>query len=257
MDSHPPTSGASHLDQGTVMLPIVALSLLTGCHVYNDPFDLALDAAGVDMVVADIDRGSFGYWGHSSLDSFAIEGESTGSGSSEAKARARAEANDWQIDVEGNELVISTSSRENGRVNLDVDGPVRMHTDLILDSGGVYLEDVEGSHMITADSVETRDLVGDLDLYSRSGSVDVEIYPWEDHGRVYIEAHGTTTLRMPAGLDYDIEVWGDPEYAMTIEDLYFYNSYMGEGYFSAESGSGTVEVDVWVYNGSFTLYETR
>ncbi len=237
------------------MLSLLALSLLTGCHTYIDPFQMAFEADGVDMVVADVDRGSFEYRGQRALSSFVIEGESVGSAASEAKAQARADGNDWQIDVQGGELVLATSSRNKGRVNLFVDGPTRMHTDLIVESGSVYLEDLEGSQMITADRVETRDLVGDLDLYSRSGSVDVEIFPWEVNGRVSIEAHGSTTLRLPSGLDYDLEVWGDPDHAMTIEDLYFYDSYMGEGYFSAESGSGSVEVDVRVYGGSFTLYE--
>lgn len=235
-------------------LPLLLGPLLAGCVVVEEPFTTELDATGVTLLRGDIERGSVDYNGSSTLDGFEVYGVSRGSGSSQTRAQRKEEGNSWVLEVDDDVLEVRADSRESGTVRFDIDGPTLMDTDIVVESGSVHIEDVVGNHYITAGRITAEQITGNVDLYSRTGGVRAEIEdPWTD---VRIDSRGGgVDLYLPYGLDYDIEVWGDPEYSMNVEDLGFYDEYMGEGYFAAESGHADVRVTVKVIGGSFELYE--
>ncbi len=228
--------------------------LLVGCVNFEDPFDVTLSADGVTLVDAEIERGDFVYQGIET-DEFSVEGISRGGGSSANGAKKREAGNAYSAEVDGDTLQIRARSEyNNASVDFDVLGPEVMDVVVEASAGTVLLETVDGYHVVGADSFVGEGLIGSLDLLAAT-SADVEIYPYVD-GVIEIEVtSGPATLALPVGGGYDIEVWGNPEYPISIAELGFYDTYFGEGYFSGQSGDGGVRVVVRVENGEFTLLE--
>jgi hypothetical protein len=130
-----------------------------------------------------------------------------------------------------------------------------MDTDILTKSGSVYLEYVEGYHTVTATSIVSTQLIGDVVFVSTGGGMDVEIWPYVD-GRVFLESSGgTVDLYLPYGGDYDVEIWGDIEYGVTVTDLGFDQFYQAEDYFAGERGTGAITVEVYASGGAVNLYE--
>ena len=65
---------------------------------------------------------------------------------------------------------------------------------------------------------------------------------------------GIGILALPYGLPYDLQVWGDPEYPMAIEDLGFSNMVASDAYYAARSGNGSVRVDVYASGGEVRIH---
>ncbi len=121
--------------------------------------------------------------------------------------------------------------------------------------GHAQLHGVDGSHVVTADSVTGTAITGSADLYAVRGGMDVEVYP--DFGSVIVlqAMGGDVVLGMPFGLQYDIEVFGDWDYPMDVLDLGFDAVTVEPGYFAALTGGGNVVIEVTIQGGGFYVYE--
>ena len=62
-------------------------------------------------------------------------------------------------------------------------------------------------------------------------------------------------LTLPWGMDYDLQIWGDPDYPITVHDLGFSNVVEAPAYFAGLRGRGSTIVDIVVTGGSVTIYD--
>jgi hypothetical protein len=237
-------------------LSMLPLLLALGCKEAERSFEDTVSAEGIDRLEAAVERGSFTYAGISET-TFVIEGTSIGRGGGDQQAARREEGNEVTVEVADSTLHLdATSEFKRARVDLDVSGPSVLDLDVLAERGSVHMEEVEGEHVITADRVTSRQLIGDCDLLARSGGMDVDIWPFLE-GRVILESTaGDVVLRLPYSGQYDIEVIGDPAYEMYIEDLGFHSDFFEPGYFAGVVGDGSIEVTVYVNGGSFELLES-
>lgn len=236
--------------------PALALFLsTTACVRVERAFQDTVPADGVESIYARVDRGSFSYRGSEMLDDFHVSGVSSGNASSQARAEEKANGNLWSVDAQDSTLVVMGESLDNGSLAFQIDGPDLLNTDIEVDNGAIRLDGLTGSHYLTADSVVLQDLQGNVDVYARESGVSIEMMDvWES---VQVESvDGSVDLWLPYGLEYDLEIWGDPEYALTVEDLGFEDSYVGEGYFAGDAGRAIVEVTLKVYGGSVSVYRS-
>lgn len=229
---------------------------LLACVRIETPFDLQLPAAGIDLVDATMERGDLVYSGSPGATQFDVHGLSVGTGRSKSRAEAHQDDNRWSVENLFTSLAIDTQS-DHGRVDLDIQGPDRIDVDAFLGDGTVELYDLEAEQLrADASYITTRAVIGDVDFRS-SGGMDVEIWPYND-GTIDLDSNGgNVILALPYGGDYSLEVWGDPSETMTVADLGFRDSYLGEGYFSGLVNAGTIRVIVHVTGGSFQLIESR
>ena len=232
------------------LIPIAMAA--TGCVTVAQDFSETLPVVDEVTVLGTLDRGDFSYNGSSETD-FLIDGRSWGRGSTKDNAKEHREGNTWLFEsIEG--VLEATGSSQSSRAGVDMDiaGPAMMDTDIITENGRVNLYDVDGIHAVTADYIDGRGLTGDVDFFG-DFSVDVDVWPY-DFGIIRVESRNSDVyLSLPFGLSYDLQIWGDPEEVMVVDDLGFHTSYLGEGYFAAQSGDAGIRVDVYAYNGSVTV----
>jgi len=195
----------------------------------------------------------------SSRSDVAASATSWGRGSSKTKAQTREAENTCRVEqaTDSGRLSLVSNNRMYSRAGVDfyVDTPFLMNTDIYVESGHVELRSLDGFQLVTASSVDAQDLYGSADLLAEGGSFDVSIVP-ESFGTVRVEARsGGGTLALPYGLPYDLTVRGDPEYTMTIADLGFQEIAEDAGFFAGFSGDDSVQIEVIVTGGSFTLVE--
>ncbi|MCB9792950.1 MAG: hypothetical protein H6741_09505 [Alphaproteobacteria bacterium] len=238
-------------------LLLVAAALATGCTTVQDPFTETYDASNLYLVQATLDQGAFSYQGVASTD-ITVEGRSWGQGRNEDLARERREGNSWTFGVTGQTLSLVTSSLSGSAgVDLDLFGPGVMDLDIINDDGRVDLSDVEGFHTITAERIDGERVVGDVDLYATEGDIDLEVWPYEG-GVIRVETQsGDVDLTLPWGLEYDMQVWGDPDYEMIVEDMGWNRSAPGPAYFAGTVGRGLIRVDVYANGGTVNVRASR
>jgi len=225
------------------------------CTTVESNFNELIPATGITEVTAQIDSGDLSYRG-APRDTFAVDGRSWGMSTQVENAERNYSSNHWNVDSTPTSLLIQSQSDYNwAGVDFDIDGPEQMNTFIETGDGLVKLQDMVGYHTVTASKITTDNLHGSVNFLATNGSSDIEIYPTA-FDTIRIEAlDGDVTLRLPWGQPYDLQVWGDPEYGMSIENLGFYHEVTGPAYFAATSGPATLRVDVYVTGGSFTLLE--
>lgn len=235
---------------------IIAIGLLaTGCVTVESTFQDSVSSEGVFFFEGTTDRGLIVYDGSAIDESFDIRGRSWATGGGRSRAQRRADNNDFVVSVEGEALIASAVSRDSrAGVDFDVLGPGFMNVDILSDRGTAELYDVEGTHVVTANRVFGRNIVGDVDFFADSSGIDVEVLPYEN-GLVIVESRsGDVDLYLPWGLDYDINIIADPDYEIIIEDLGFDTLVLEPGLAIAWRGFRTIRVDVFVRGGDVRLY---
>lgn len=234
-------------------ITLVPAVLMIGCTTVQDSFTEQLSASGVDLISADLDSGTLSYTGQST-EVFTIDGRSWGMATKKDRAEDRLSGNEYSYGLSGDALLLASSSEAGlAGVDFDIYGPAAMSTSVNIDSGNVELTGMFGYQQITADRIDVTDLHGSVDLLATSGDLDAEVFPGPGDS-VRIESwSGDVELTLPWGGSYDIQVWGDPEYSMLIDDLGFYSSATAPAYFAGVSGSGATRVDVFVTGGSVTV----
>ncbi|MCK6522580.1 hypothetical protein L6R49_14205 [Myxococcota bacterium] len=171
------------------------------------------------------------------------------------KAQDRLDGNSYSATADGEVVSLTSRSTENrAGVDFDVLSPELLSLDVAIDSGRAHLEYLEGSHLITASSVRGEGLIGEIDAYADSGDNVIAIWPYEN-ARIRVETYsGSNVLTLPYGLDYDLTIVGDPEYAMSVEDLGFDVAYASGAAYVAQRGAATIRIEVFTSGGDTTIY---
>ncbi|MEZ4316467.1 MAG: hypothetical protein R3F61_03135 [Myxococcota bacterium] len=232
-----------------VMVAAVAV-LATGCARVETTFSDTVSSEGVFVFQGTTDRGTIRYDGGGIGETFDVRGTSWATGGGKAKAERREADNQYAVSVQDRVLVASGVSFD-GRAGVDfsVLGPSVMDVDILTDRGTAELFDVNGIHVVTANRVYGRGIIGDVDFFADSNGIDVEVLPFE-FGSVRVESRsGDVDLYIPWGLDYDLTVVGDPEYEMVIEDLGFDTFVLEPGLAIGWRGGRSIRVDVVVTGG--------
>ena len=235
---------------------VVLVPLAVGCVRVEVPLaPQTLSADGVSSVRGALANGVFSYEGSSIARNFYVTGTSWGFGSSHDKATEHGADNTASVALDGAALMVATGAGPHAGVDVDVGGPEVMDLDLASD-GSLRINDVIGTHVLSADAISANALQGDVDATATLDGMSVEIWPYEG-GLVTLWARsGNLTLYLPYAGDYHLVVIGDPNEAMTIADLGFSSSFLGTGSFESFTGAASIEVDVEVDNGSFDLEES-
>lgn len=236
----------------------IAIGSASGCVTVQQTSDIQLSSEGVFVVTTTADSGSLRYDGRAVAERFDIGIRDWGRGSGKRKATMRQENNRYEIGVVADALVGSVNAWDNrSGVDFDIVGPGFMHIDAITTSGTIELHNVEGSHVATGSRVFGRNVVGDANLYADRSGIDMQILPYQD-GIVYAESiSGDVDLYLPRLLDYDLNVIGDPEHEMVIEDLGFDVIVLEPGLAIAWRGRRSVRVDVLVTGGDVRIFASR
>ena len=240
------------------MFAPLLLPVMVACVQVESNFAEALSSEGVYTVLGDLDHGDFAYDGIEE-EVFDIQGTSWGRGAGKKRAEKSQGANSYSIDVSSGVLeVVGRTSYRRAGIDFDLLGPDVMDMDVVSRDGNVYLEDVAGYHIVTADEIVSTRLIGDVDFYANEG-MDVEIWPFEDGFVTLDSVGGDVVLYLPYGGDYDMQVWADPEYGLEITELGFDNFYLSPvgDYFAGSRGTESIEITVYLSGGSFSLLESR
>lgn len=228
--------------------------LFAGCLETANLSSETLPADGIWRVFCDSDRGDFTYTGRP-VETFDVQVRAWGSGQTRRQAEGRRDRNTWGAVPTDDGMLDLWGRSEDLRAGTDISvtGPSVIDVESVLLDGTVGLYDVDGFHYITANRVEGRGIRGDVDLYAALDGIDVEVYPYAG-STVRLEALGDVSLRLPHGLEYDLEVFPDPGWGAEVLDLGFDELWMAPDYISATTGSGAIRVEVYVAGGSFLLW---
>lgn len=233
---------------------IVFATLMIGCTTVEKTFAESVPADNISVVRVDIDNGHFSYQGMAT-NNIDVTGRSYGYASNAERAEERQDGTTWGMTVTGAELNLSgRSDASMAGVDFSVAGPGRLNTSVYVQDGSATIDTLYGNILVDAESINARKISGNIDLVSRFGDIDAEILP--NRGEmIRVEAqNGDVELWLPWGLDYDLQVWGDPEYEMVIDDLGFGWTTAAPGYFAAQTGPASTRVDVYATGGSVRIY---
>ncbi|HHO53730.1 MAG TPA: hypothetical protein ENK18_23375 [Deltaproteobacteria bacterium] len=236
-----------------ILSPVLCL-LSTGCAELTNVFSKTLPTDGVGSVFCDSDRGDFTYAGGSE-EVFDIQVRAWGAGQSRRQAEGRRDRNTWGAVITDDGLLDLWGRSEDLRAGTDiaVAGPSVIDVESVLLDGTARLYDVDGFHYITANRIEGSGIQGDVDLYAALDGIDVEVYP-HPGSTIRLEAYGDVVLKLPLGLEYDLEAFPDPGWGAEILDLGFDELWMAPDYISAVTGSGAIRVEIYVVGGTFFLW---
>lgn len=237
-----------------VQLAMVGV-LATGCVTVEKNFSDTVSSEGVFYFQGTTDRGTITYDGGAIDETFTVFGRSWATGGGRSRTESREESNQYLVEVQNDILVASGLSFDSrAGVDFDVTGPSFMHVDILTDSGTAELFDVEGQHIVTANRVYGRNIIGDVDFFADSRGLDVEVLPYE-FGLVLLESRaGDVNVYLPWGLDYDLTIVSDPDYELVVEDLGFDLLALEPGLGVARRGNGSIRVDILSSGGDVRVF---
>lgn len=234
------------------------LILSMGCARYDATYDVTLPADGVFDGFLDADRGDLSYDGFGPERSFEVQVTSWARGSSRSRAERREAHNRFGASVDGEWLdVWGRSGVGRSGTDLAVSGPYVFNVEAITPRGTVRLSNVDGFHTVTASRVEGVGVWGDVDALADGDGIDLEIYPY-DGSIVRLETVGDgLTVALPWGLDYDLQVFADPEFGYEVEDLGFQDLVLGPDYALGTTRTRSIRVTLLATGGVITVREAR
>ena len=228
----------------------------SACTVVESDFGETFSAHSIDTLVADVDQGDVTVDGILGQSTFTVTGRTFGYSVSSDNAQRNEDANTWSVGIEGNQLNLWGQSEYLGAgVDFEVMGPKAVDTSLIAESGQIEISNVAGNHYLEGHGVTVDDLTGSATIIAGRSGVNGSLVPLTGD-IIYIESEDDVRLRLPYGLDYDLQVWGDPEYEMEIHDLGFTQTAHAPAYFAGYSGRGTTTIDIVVTGGNVTIYDS-
>jgi hypothetical protein len=235
-------------------LTLICLSA-SACTVVESDFGESFPAAGISTLMADVDQGDIEVDGIPASSAFQVEGRTFGYSVNSDNAERNEDANTWDVAREGDILSMWGRSEYMGAgVDFEVRGPSTIHTSLVTESGNIDVSDLAGIHYLEANGVSVESLVGSTTIIAGSSGVDGSLNPMTSD-IIYIESDDDVSLTLPWGLDYDLQIWGDPEYTITVHDLGFSSVAEAPAYFAGLRGRGTTTVDIVVSGGNVTIYD--
>jgi hypothetical protein len=242
--------------RAAVFSSVLCLSALA-CTTIETPIDGTLPADGLAKIQLQADTGDLAYQGDRE-DQISIQGRAWGQASDEQVAQERLDAVRWTAFRDGDAAVVEGQSASGmAGTDLYVRGPAQVDVRMFTESGDAELGNVRGTHVVIADSIEGVGISGSVDLRATSGGVDVALAP-NPGDTLRIESDGgPVIIEVPWGLDYDVQVWGDAEYQVRIEDLGFDHVIQNGAYFAGIRGQGRTRLDVVVQGGDVEIRAGR
>ncbi len=229
-------------------LALVVTPLLAACTVVESPIAATLPADGLRRVEANLDRGDFVYTATAPHE-VQVRGTAWGRAGDTTVAQDRLEGVWFAAERQGSAALVSAGATTSGAgADLRLAGPATLGLSVAVGQGDVEVVGLRGHIVATADRVRITDAVGSADLYADWGGVTAELVPGPGEV-VRIEAEGDIDLTLPWGMPYDLQVWGDPEQQVIVEDLGFQYVMQDGPYLAAYAGSGSVRVDVIARGG--------
>ena len=236
-------------------ITIICLSS-SACTVVQSDFGESFPSAGISTLQANVDQGDIEVQGRPSATSFTVEGRTFGYSVNSDNAARNEDSNTWDVFQDGDILSLWSQSEFIGAgVDFEVGGPSQVGTSLVTDSGNIDVANLSGFHYLEANGVDVDSLVGSTTIIAGSGGVSGSLSPAMSD-IIYIESDDDVVLTLPWGLDYDLQIWGDPEYPIIVHDLGFSSVAEAPAYFAGLRGRGTTTVDIVVSGGSVTITDS-
>lgn len=233
-------------------LALVVAPLLAACTVVESPIVATLPADGLRRVEASLDRGDFVYTAATPHE-VQVRGSAWGRASDAVVAQDRLAGVWFTAERQGSAAVIASGAATSGAgADLALAGPATVGVSVAVARGDIELNGVRGHIVATADRVRVVDAVGSADLYADWGGVTADLVPGPGDV-IRIEAEGDIDLALPWGLAYDLQVWGDPEQQVVVEDLGFQYVMQDGPYLAAYAGNGSVRVDLIARGGDVRI----
>lgn len=233
-------------------LVLAAVPSLAACTVVESPIAASLSVDGLRFVDARLERGDFAYTGAAphQLD---VRGSAWGRASDEAVAQGRLEGVWFLAERQGSAAVVASGVTSSGAgADLTLSGPAILGLSVAVAQGSIEINRVRGHLDATADGIRVVDAVGSADLLAGWGGVTAELRP-RPGDVVRIEAEGDIELRLPWGMPYDLQVWGDPDHQVVVSDLGFQQVIQDGPHLGAHTGSGSVRVDIHARDGDVRI----
>ena len=249
-------------------LLLVAGALLSGCTT-TESFDArSFSAVELHAVQVALDNGDLSVIGSDS-DVATVEARVYGYAGKEEVATRNHDGVSWAADMQRGVLTVNSHS-EYERAGVDLDLSVPRDAELLVEAeGDVELAGLHGPVIVTASDIDLHDSVGNMQLSADStihvegvrgdlflvaeGSVSAELQPEPgDHIQILSGGSGVQ-VELPYGVPVDLEVWGDPDYEVVVEDLGFDRVATAPGFFSGVAGSGAVRVEIEAVGGPVTI----
>lgn len=234
----------------------LALATAPACSSTERTHTRSFAADEVTRVFCDSDRGDLVFSG-SNPDTIELGVRVFARGATKGLAENRLDRVNWGAAATGDLLDLWGRTRTgSGGVDFVVQGPPDHDIEAILLDGKAELLDLTGDHIVTASEIVGRGLVGDLDLFATTGGIDLHADP-EPGDTLILEAAGETWLTLPYGLEYDLEVFPDPDWGAEVTDLGFDRLDASPDYVRATTGSEAIRIEVTVRGGRFWLWNAE
>lgn len=234
-------------------LALVVTPLLAACTVVEAPIAAALPAQGLRQVDVHVERGAVRYTA-ANPHQVDVRGQAWGRASDEAVAQERLDGVWWTAERAGSTAVIASGAGSGSAgTTLEVVGPAPVGLTATVRSGDIQVQGVRGPLVLLADDIEVTDASGSADLLATWGDVSASLQPLPGD-TIRVEADGDIHLALPWGLPYDLQVWGDAESQVVVEDLGFQYVMQDGPYLAAYAGSGSVRVDVIARSGDVFIH---
>jgi hypothetical protein len=249
-------------------LLLMAGALISGCTT-TESFDArSFPAEELRAVQVTLDNGDLSLLGNST-DVATVEARVYGYAGKEEVATRNHDGVSWTADVQSGILTVNSHS-EYERAGVDLDLSVPRDAEVLVEAeGDVELAGLRGPVIVTASNIDLRDSAGNMQLSADSsihveevsgdlflvaeGSVYADLLPnVGDHIQILSGSSGVNVV-LPYGVPVDLEVWGDPEYEVIVEDLGFDRVATAPGFFSGVAGRGSVRVEIEAVGGPVTV----
>jgi len=234
----------------------ILLLSVAGCARFEVTHEVELPADGVFNAFLDVDRGDIVYDGTGPERAFEVAVTTWGSARSKGRAERRSANNTFGASVYEEWLdVWGRSAVARSGTDVSVAGPYIFNVEAVTQRGTVSLYDVDGYHTVTASRVEGAGVWGDVDALADGDGINLEVYPY-DGSIVRLETVGDDlVVALPWGLDYDLQIFADPEYGYEVADLGFEDLVLGPDYALGTTRTGSVRVTLLASGGEIIVVE--
>lgn len=249
-------------------LLLIAAGLISGCTTAESFDARSFSSNEVRWVQVALDNGDLSVAGNSS-DVATVEARVYGYAGKEEVATRNHDGVSWTADVQSGILTVNSHSQfERAGVDLDLSVPRDaevlveaqgdvelwgMNSPLIVTASDIDVRNSHGNIQLSAgSSIHVEDVSGDLFLVAE-GSVNADLLPnVGDYIQILSGSSGVNVV-LPYGVPVDLEIWGDPEYEVIVEDLGFDRVATAPGFFTGVAGPGSVRVEIEAVGGPVTV----
>jgi len=227
------------------------------CAQVEESEDHTMGSWGISMVEASVDGGEFTWTGVSGAD-VQVKSRKWSKGLSQAQAAMRMEDLDASCNVAQGILALRGLGGDNEAAGTDiaVTGPNYVDTDVTVLKGEIRVENLSGTHKLSAPIVVASALEGSVEVRSSGGHVELQLFPLTNSVIQVDVNEGWAQVRLPIGLEYDLQVQSSGDGSIDVVGLNLEQRTSEPGIFYGKTGSGSIEVSVNVTGGTVTIQGT-